>query len=156
MRVRIGLAVVAVGAAVGLAACGGGSGGGSGTQAASPSPSSSAHAPSTAQQPAPASSTAQQKTPASSTARGSTSAAAATIRIKNFAYQVSGPVHAGTTVMVHNADDVAHTVTANHGNAFNVTVQPGKTKKFTAPNKAGTYPFHCNFHANMHGKLVVR
>jgi plastocyanin len=27
---------------------------------------------------------------------------------------------------------------------------------FTAPNKPGTYPFHCTYHSNMHGVLVVK
>jgi hypothetical protein len=28
--------------------------------------------------------------------------------------------------------------------------------RFTAPMKPGSYPFHCAYHSNMHGVLVVR
>lgn len=86
---------------------------------------------------------------------GATSKAAVRITIKNFAYTVSGPAAAGSTVQVTNRDSTAHTVTADTGGAFDVTVQPGKTGTFTAPTKPGTYKFHCTFHANMHGTLTV-
>lgn len=78
------------------------------------------------------------------------------ITIENFAYQVPRGVKAGATVMVTNLDQVAHTVTADSSNSlFNVTIDPGSTESFTAPSKPGSYPFHCTFHANMHGTLVV-
>lgn len=80
----------------------------------------------------------------------------AMITIKDFNYRVSGPVHPGDKVTVKNLDNVAHTVTADTGNAFDVKVPPGTTKTFTAPPKAGTYAFHCTYHATMHGKLVVK
>jgi plastocyanin len=38
----------------------------------------------------------------------------------------------------------------------NVTVGPGDSATFTAPNKPGNYKFHCTFHSNMHGTLVVK
>lgn len=82
-------------------------------------------------------------------------AAATTIAIKDFGYAVSGPVAAGSTVDVTNGDAQAHTVTADSGNAFDVTVEPGKTATFTAPSAAGTYKFHCTFHSTMHGTLTV-
>ena len=65
-------------------------------------------------------------------------------------------VPAGATVTVKNDDNSSqHTVTADTGNAFNVTVDPGKTVTFTAPSKPGTYKFHCNIHPFMHGTLTV-
>jgi plastocyanin len=77
------------------------------------------------------------------------------ITIRNFGYRVSGPVAEGQTVRVRNTDSVAHTVTADAGNAFGVTVPASGTAAFTAPRRAGSYRFHCAYHANMHGTLVV-
>ncbi len=97
--------------------------------------------------------------PAGSTSMSSSAAAptsaAASITIKSFAFTVSGPAAAGAMVKVTNNDGEAHTVTADSGKAFDVTVQPGKSATFTAPSKAGTYKFHCNFHSDMHGTLTV-
>lgn len=81
--------------------------------------------------------------------------AATTITIKNFGYTVSGAAVEGSTVKVTNNDAETHTVTADNGKAFNVTVQPGKTATFTAPTAAGGYKFHCSYHSNMHGTLTV-
>jgi plastocyanin len=81
------------------------------------------------------------------------------ITIKDFNYHVSGPVSPGEKVVVKNNDNVNHTVTSDSGagKLFNVNVPSGGgTKTFTAPSKPGTYPFHCNYHAHMHGKLVVK
>jgi plastocyanin len=96
--------------------------------------------------------------PGGSTSMSTSAAApksAATITIKSFAFKLSGPAAAGSMVKVTNKDGEAHTVTADSGNAFDVTIQPGKTATFTAPSKAGSYPFHCNFHSDMHGSLTV-
>ncbi len=82
-------------------------------------------------------------------------AAATTITIKNFGYTVSGSAAAGSQVKVTNNDAEAHTVTADSGKAFDVTIQPGKTANFAAPATAGSYKFHCSFHSNMHGTLTV-
>ncbi|MEO8888478.1 MAG: cupredoxin domain-containing protein [Jatrophihabitantaceae bacterium] len=78
-----------------------------------------------------------------------------TITIKNFGYTVSGPAAPGTKISVTNRDDTAHTVTADTGKTFDVTIQPGKTEMITAPMKPGTYKFHCTFHAEMHGTITV-
>lgn len=92
----------------------------------------------------------------SSASTGSQPAAkATTITIKNFGYTVSGTAAPGAKVSVTNNDSTAHTVTADSGATFDVTVDPGKTATFTAPDKAGTYKFHCTFHSNMHGTLKV-
>jgi plastocyanin len=64
-------------------------------------------------------------------------------------------VPAGSTVTVKNDSTTEHTVTADTGNAFNVTVDGGKTATFTAPSKPGTYKYHCNIHSFMHGTLTV-
>ena len=76
------------------------------------------------------------------------------MHISGFAYQVPASVSPGATVSVMNMDGEAHTVTADEG-AFDVVVAGGATSTFTAPTTPGTYAFHCTYHANMHGVLVV-
>jgi len=39
--------------------------------------------------------------------------------------------------------------------AFDVTVDPGASETFTAPDEPGSYEFTCTFHSNMHGTLKV-
>jgi plastocyanin len=86
----------------------------------------------------------------------SASSAAVVIHISKFAYQVPGSVSPGATVTVMNMDGEAHTVTADSGSAFDTTIDPGASSTFTAPMKPGSYPFHCTYHGNMHGTLVVK
>ncbi|MCG2624457.1 cupredoxin domain-containing protein [Arthrobacter sp. I2-34] len=84
-------------------------------------------------------------------------AAAAVITISDFAFQTPASVPAGATVTVTNKDTVEHTVTADTGSAFNVEVKAnGGTATFTAPSKAGSYPFHCSIHPQMLGTLTVK
>jgi plastocyanin len=88
---------------------------------------------------------------------GSTAAASAVvIHISKFMYQTPASVSPGATVTVMNMDGEAHTVTADSGNAFDVKATPGASTTFTAPTKPGTYAFHCTYHSNMHGMLVVK
>jgi plastocyanin len=64
-------------------------------------------------------------------------------------------VKKGATVTWTNNDDVAHTVTADSGNAFDSgNMDKGKTFSHTF-NTAGTFAYHCTYHSNMHGKVVV-
>jgi plastocyanin len=94
-------------------------------------------------------------TTVATTPAAASSASTASITIKDFGYTVSGSVTPGEKVSVHNDDTTAHTVTADTGSLFDVTVPPSGTATFTAPAKAGSFPFHCDFHANMHGTLTV-
>ncbi|MFE4835958.1 cupredoxin domain-containing protein [Arthrobacter sp. NPDC056691] len=95
--------------------------------------------------------------PASGTATDSGPAASATaITIKDFSYQTPASVSPGATVTVTNMDSADHTVTADEGSAFDAEAQGRGTATFTAPSKPGTYPFHCAYHANMHGALTVK
>ncbi|HEY1740104.1 MAG TPA: cupredoxin domain-containing protein [Acidimicrobiia bacterium] len=74
--------------------------------------------------------------------------------IHNFAFSTK-PVRAGATVTIANKDDTAHTVSADNG-AFNTApIFGGTSAHFRAPQTPGTYKFHCNIHANMHGVLTV-
>jgi plastocyanin len=84
----------------------------------------------------------------------STSAAAVTIHISASAYSDPGTVAPGATVTVMNMDAQAHTVTAD-GGAFKVMAPAGRSVTFTAPATPGTYPYHCEYHADMHGTLTV-
>lgn len=137
---RYVVAVMSLLLALGLAACGSSSKspaspGGSGTK------SSTSARPSTSPS-SPAGSSGQQS--------------AAMITIKDFKYTVPASVAPGAKVSVKNSDQTAHTVTADSGGAFDDMAGPGSTTTFTAPAKPGTYKFHCTFHANMHGTLVVK
>ncbi|HEY2879926.1 cupredoxin domain-containing protein [Nocardioides sp.] len=78
------------------------------------------------------------------------------IMIQDFSFSGPAPVRAGSTVTVMNEDKETHTVTADDGDSFDVTVPAGATRTFTAPAKPGSYPFHCSFHSDMHGALRVR
>lgn len=77
------------------------------------------------------------------------------VTIKDFAYSGPSSVPAGSKVTVMNEDSVAHTLTADSTGGFDVTIAPGKSATFTAPAKAGSYAYHCTYHANMHGTLKV-
>nr|WP_268235952.1 cupredoxin domain-containing protein [Flexivirga endophytica] len=83
-------------------------------------------------------------------------AAAMKITIKDFKYQVPSEVKPGQKITVTNSDNVNHTVTSDKDGLFDAVVDSnGGTKTFTAPSMPGKYPFHCTYHANMHGTLVV-
>ncbi|WP_029431324.1 cupredoxin domain-containing protein [Blastococcus sp. URHD0036] len=96
-------------------------------------------------------------TAASAGATPSTTTTSATaITIDAFAYTTPASVPPGAMVSVTNADAEAHTVTADDGGAFDVTILPGATAVFTAPTTPGSYAFSCLLHGNMHGVLVVQ
>jgi len=84
---------------------------------------------------------------------GSGGSNASGVTIKNLAF-TTAPVKSGSTVIVTNNDTVTHTVTADDGKSFDVTVNAGATTTFTAP-APGTYKFHCRIHSQMHGTLTV-
>ncbi|RNE67450.1 cupredoxin domain-containing protein [Cryobacterium tepidiphilum] len=112
-----------------------------------------------AQTPAASSAAPDTSAPSSDEATPSASADAAEpamITIKNFAYDVPATVAPGATIMVTDADGTSHTITADDGKAFDLPVPGGGSATFTAPMKPGSYPFHCTYHANMHGVLVVK
>jgi plastocyanin len=94
---------------------------------------------------------------AGSSVASSASTSAAKITIKNFSFSpMSLTVKPGATVTVTNNDSVAHTVSATAKGAFNtMDINAGKTVTFTAPTKAGSYPYICDIHNYMKGTLVV-
>ncbi len=146
------IAIVAV-AAFGLSGCGSSSG----TPAASPSMSGMpSMSPSMSEMPSASSPSSSAQTPSGSSAQTPNAAARAVITIKDFAYQGPKTVSPGAKITVKDDDSAAHTVTADSGDAFDVTVKPGESVMLTAPDKPGSYPYHCNFHAGMKGTLVVK
>lgn len=82
--------------------------------------------------------------------------APAVITIDKFAYSMPVSVSPGAMVTVENKDGEKHTVTADSAEAFDVEVDGDGSTSFTAPTVPGSYPFHCIFHSNMTGVLVVR
>lgn len=79
----------------------------------------------------------------------------AVITIEEFAYSELEPVAPGTEITVENTDTAAHTVTADGEGDFDVTIAPGASETFTAPDEAGEYPYLCTFHAGMTATLMV-
>ena len=83
-------------------------------------------------------------------------AAGSTITIAGFGFGSPLTVKPGDQVAVKNNDSVTHTVTADDGKSFSVSVAGNGTASFAAPSTPGTYPFHCTVHPQMHGSLVVK
>lgn len=134
-------AAVATAALISLAGCGGSSG-------------DSAKSPSS---PSPSVTTSASSTSSSHATHGAKPASAsAVITIKDYAFKGPASVKPGASITIKNEDTVNHTVTADSGGAFDVTVNAGSSAKLTAPSKPGSYPYHCTFHAEMHGTLVVK
>jgi plastocyanin len=81
----------------------------------------------------------------------------ATVSISNYKFgPASLTVKPGTKVTFVNHDQTAHTATANGSPAFDSgTIKPGARATVTF-SKPGTYPYICQFHAFMHGTVVVR
>jgi len=78
------------------------------------------------------------------------------VSIVNFAYDPNPTtVAVGDTVTWTNNDGVPHTVTANDGSFQSGTMQPGDSYSFTF-SAPGSFDYHCEFHANMSGQVVVQ
>jgi plastocyanin len=79
------------------------------------------------------------------------------VKIENFTFSpIAITVKKGTTVTWTNKDSTAHTVTADKGEQgpASGSLQQGGTYAFTY-NTVGTFAYHCNFHANMTGTVIV-
>ena len=134
------LAVVVTVAVIGLSGCGS-SGGSADSPASATTPSSTT--------PGNAPSSAPPKTPMDM-------AGMAMITIKDFAFEGPASVQPGAAIMVMNNDTETHTVTSDEAGMFDVNVEAGGTATLTAPTEPGTYAYHCTFHSDMHGSLVVK
>jgi plastocyanin len=63
-------------------------------------------------------------------------------------------VSPGETVTWHNAGGTAHTVDSNAEAFESPTLHPGSDYSVTF-DTAGVYAYHCDFHPNMHGMVIV-
>jgi plastocyanin len=97
-------------------------------------------------------------TPATSTGKSSSAVekgAHASVKVYMFAFEPSKlTVKVGTRITFTNKDMTAHTATALNEDFDTGTIQPGQSKTIVV-TKAGTYPYHCLFHAFMTGTLTV-
>ncbi len=95
--------------------------------------------------------------PAKSAASSGTAASAPKITIKNFSFSGTMTVKAGAKVTVVNEDSATHTLTDKATHKFDTGDIAGNgTGSFTAPTKAGKYPFVCTHHSQMAGTLTVQ
>lgn len=80
------------------------------------------------------------------------------IVIQNFKYSPSTlTVKAGDTITFTNMDSVPHSIVSDDGKSFSTgELTQGQSTTFTAPAKAGTYPFHCSVHPTITGTIVVQ
>lgn len=79
-----------------------------------------------------------------------------TITIANMAYGQPVTVSPGGQVNIVNNDSVEHSVTSDTSGAFSQDIEANEKGKLTAPSQPGEYPFHCKYHPNMHGTLIVK
>lgn len=64
-------------------------------------------------------------------------------------------VAAGAEVTIMNMDTAEHSVVSDDGSSFDVAVPAGGMATFTAPAKPGAYPFHSGTTEKLHGVLTV-
>jgi plastocyanin len=80
----------------------------------------------------------------------------ATVDIRSFKYKpVAVTVKKGGRVRWTNADTAAHTATADARSFDTQTIDEGASRTVTM-TRAGSFPYHCDFHPFMKGTVVVR
>jgi plastocyanin len=78
------------------------------------------------------------------------------LTISGYAYQPPRiTVRPGTKITFANRDETAHTATSTNTGFDTGTIKPGRSATVTV-TKPGTYAYYCQFHAFMHGTIVVR
>jgi plastocyanin len=86
---------------------------------------------------------------------GDDEAGAGAVSIIDFAYQPAAVfVGVGSTVEWTNDGAVSHTVDANAGQFESGEIGPGGGYSYTFDD-SGVYSYHCDFHPNMHGTVIV-
>jgi plastocyanin len=85
-----------------------------------------------------------------------TATASTSVTIANFAFDPNCfTVSSGASISLTNNDSTTHSFTLDDTSTdVSVDVGAGSGADATAP-AAGTYPFHCRFHATMTGTLIV-
>jgi plastocyanin len=86
-----------------------------------------------------------------------TAAAEVAVDIRNFAYSPDPiEIAAGDTVTWTNQDEVPHTATGDDRDVLQSgTISPGASFSQVFP-EVGEFTYHCEFHPNMSGTVVVR
>ena len=81
-----------------------------------------------------------------------------TVNIQNFAFnQATLTIPAGDKVQWKNLDSSAHTATSDNGGAINTgSLSQNATSTAVTFSGAGTFTYHCAFHASMLGTIVVQ
>ncbi len=93
--------------------------------------------------------------PSTSSATGGAAGGDAIV-IQNFTFAPTPlVVKAGTTVVVTNADDTRHSVTADKG-SFDTGDLDGGGRGNLVLDRPGTYAYHCDIHDYMKGTIEVR
>jgi plastocyanin len=78
------------------------------------------------------------------------------LTISGYAFKpVSVTVAVGSRITFTNHDATAHTATSNQPAFDTGTLKPGKSGTVTLKH-AGTYTYYCQFHAFMHGRVIVK
>ena len=93
---------------------------------------------------------------AMSSESSSSEVAGPTITIANMAFGQPITVAPGSEVNIVNNDKVEHSVTSDTSGVFSQDVDGNEKGKLTAPSQPGEYAFHCKYHPNMHGTLIVK
>jgi plastocyanin len=94
--------------------------------------------------------------PASSTTSTTAAESADRVEIADFAYAPDAvTVDVGTKLTWANADNAAHTATADDGSFDTGTLKQGESGAVTL-DEAGTYTYFCRFHPFMQGTVEVR
>lgn len=127
-----GVVAIAVGFSLALAGCG-----------------SSASTP-----PSPAAT--NSKTTSSAGAANAPATGKINVSIDNYAYHPATiTVSPATKVTFTNHDQTAHTATSSTMAFDSGTVKPGSSATVVL-HKPGTYTYYCQFHAFMHGTIIVK
>ena len=86
---------------------------------------------------------------------GGSSMGSGDVTIVDFAFQPAAIfVTPGETVTWYNSGAADHTVDANSGAFDSPTLTPGASFSQTFTS-GGVFPYHCDFHPNMRGMVVV-
>jgi plastocyanin len=64
-------------------------------------------------------------------------------------------VTVGSTVTWMNGTSLAHTATSDTGAWNTGAIAPGGSSSAVTFSTAGTFTYHCTFHADMHGSVIV-
>ncbi len=78
------------------------------------------------------------------------------VEIRDFTFSPSNlTVNVGDTVTWTNAGPSPHSATASDGSFDSGNLNPGQSYTFTF-HTPGTYPYVCQYHAGMHGTIIVQ